>query len=71
MELLEDLGPEEVTLIQQGVSWLLATGYRAAMNLARFLDQQGHRDEARTMLAAIHGWFTDGFDTADRASISC
>jgi hypothetical protein len=23
------------------------------------------RDEARTMLAEIHGWFTEGFDTAD------
>jgi hypothetical protein len=26
---------------------------------------QGRRDEARTMLAEIYGWFTDGFDTAD------
>ena len=25
----------------------------------------GHRDEARTMLAAIYNWFTEGFDTTD------
>jgi hypothetical protein len=25
----------------------------------------GRRDEARTMLADIDGWFTEGFDTAD------
>ena len=28
-------------------------------------DQQGRRDEARTMLAEIYNWFTEGFDTAD------
>ena len=27
--------------------------------------KQGRRDEARTMLAEIYGWFTEGFDTAD------
>ena len=27
--------------------------------------EQGRRDEARTMLADIYGWFTEGFDTAD------
>ena len=25
----------------------------------------GRRGEARTMLAEIYGWFTEGFDTAD------
>ena len=25
----------------------------------------GRRDEARTMLADIYNWFTEGFDTAD------
>jgi hypothetical protein len=25
----------------------------------------GQRDEARTMLAEIYNWFTEGFDTAD------
>jgi predicted ATPase len=34
------------------------------VRLARLLASQG-RDEARTMLAEIYGWFTEGFDTAD------
>jgi predicted ATPase len=38
---------------------------RATMSLARLLDRQGKRDEARTMLAEVYGWFTEGFDTAD------
>jgi tetratricopeptide (TPR) repeat protein len=38
---------------------------RATMSLARLLAQQGHRDDARTMLAEIYGWFTEGFDTRD------
>ena len=35
------------------------------MSLARLLDKQGHREEARTVLAEIYGWFSEGFDTAD------
>jgi class 3 adenylate cyclase/tetratricopeptide (TPR) repeat protein len=38
---------------------------RSKMSLARSLAKQGRRDEARTMLAEIYGWFTEGFDTAD------
>jgi tetratricopeptide (TPR) repeat protein len=38
---------------------------RATMSLARLLDRQGQRDQARTMLAEIYGWFTEGLDTAD------
>ena len=38
---------------------------RATMSLARPLASEGRRDEARTMLAGIYGWFTEGFDTAD------
>jgi predicted ATPase len=38
---------------------------RATTSLARLLATQGNRDEARTMLADIYGWFTEGFDTAD------
>jgi hypothetical protein len=34
-------------------------------SLARLLDSQGRRDEARSMLADIYNWFTEGFDTAD------
>ncbi len=47
---------------QQGAkSWEL----RATTSLARLLDKQGRRDEARAMLAEIHNWFTEGFDTVD------
>ena len=35
------------------------------VSLARLLAKQGNRDEALPMLAAIYGWFTEGFDTAD------
>jgi predicted ATPase len=38
---------------------------RATTSLARLLRETGHRDEARTMLAEIYNWFTEGFDTAD------
>jgi len=38
---------------------------RVTTSLARLLAKQGRRDEARTMLAEIYGWFTEGFDTAD------
>ena len=38
---------------------------RATMSLARLLRDTGRRDEARTMLADIYNWFTEGFDTAD------
>jgi hypothetical protein len=29
------------------------------------LPKQGSRDEARSLLANIYNWFTEGFDTAD------
>jgi len=38
---------------------------RATTSLARLLNRQGKRDEARAMLSEIYGWFTEGFDTAD------
>ncbi len=38
---------------------------RATMSLARLLRDTDRRVEARAMLAAIYGWFTEGFDTAD------
>jgi adenylate cyclase len=38
---------------------------RATTSLARLLGNQGRRYQARTMLAAIYNWFTEGFDTAD------
>ena len=38
---------------------------RATTSLARLLAKQGRPDEARTLLAEIYVWFTEGFDTAD------
>ncbi len=37
----------------------------ATNSLARLLAKQGKRAKARTMLAEIYGWFTEGFDTRD------
>jgi hypothetical protein len=33
---------------------------RATTSLTRQLAKQGHRDEARSILADIYGWFTEG-----------
>jgi predicted ATPase len=38
---------------------------RAAVSLARLRRDQGRHAEARDLLAAVYGWFTEGFDTAD------
>jgi predicted ATPase len=51
----------EIAREQSAKSWEL----RTTMSLARLLERQGRRDEARAMLADIYGWFTEGFDTAD------
>jgi len=51
----------EIARKQSAKSWEL----RATISLARLLAKQDRRDEARTMLADIYGWFTEGFDTAD------
>jgi tetratricopeptide (TPR) repeat protein len=42
-----------------------STELRTTMSLARLLDSRGKRDKARTILADIYNWFTEGFDTAD------
>jgi predicted ATPase len=46
---------------QQTKSWEL----RAAMSVARLWRDQGKRNEAHERLAAVYGWFTEGFDTLD------
>jgi predicted ATPase len=46
---------------QQAKSWEL----RAAMSMARLWCKQGKREQARDLLAPVHGWFTQGFDTHD------
>lgn len=38
---------------------------RAAISLSRLWQRQGKSAAARDLLAGIHGWFTQGFDTVD------
>ena len=38
---------------------------RAAMSMARLWRDQGKREDARDLLAPVHGWFTEGFDARD------
>jgi predicted ATPase len=38
---------------------------RAAVSLARLRRHQARRIEARDLLAAVYGWFTEGFETLD------
>jgi predicted ATPase len=51
----------EVAQQQHAKSWEL----RAAMSLARLWQQGDRRQEAYDLLAPVHSWFTEGFDTAD------
>jgi predicted ATPase len=51
----------EVARKQSAKSWEL----RATTSVARLLMSWSRHDEARTMLADIYNWFTEGFDTAD------
>jgi predicted ATPase len=51
----------EVARRQKAKSWEL----RATTSLARMLANHGQRAEARSILAEIHRWFTEGFETAD------
>jgi hypothetical protein len=62
-ELAEADFREAIALAQQ--MGAKALELRATVSLARLLAQQGHRDDARTMLAEIYNWFTEGFDTVD------
>jgi len=38
---------------------------RAAMSWSRLLQRQAKPEDARRLLAEVHAWFTEGFDTAD------
>ncbi len=38
---------------------------RAARDLAGLWGERGRRSEARDLVAAVYGWFTEGFDTVD------
>jgi predicted ATPase len=50
------------TARQQGAKLL---ELRAVMSLGRLRMRQGRQAEARSELAKIYGWFTEGFDTQD------
>jgi tetratricopeptide (TPR) repeat protein len=62
-ELAEADFRESIALAQkmEAKAWEL----RTTMSLAQLLDKRGRRNEARTMLADVYNWFTEGFDTAD------
>src|SRR5207253_533870 len=51
-------GALEIARAQEAKWWEL----RATVSLARLLRDTDRRDEARTVLAEIYGWFTEGFD---------
>lgn len=51
----------EIARAQQARSWEL----RAATSLARLRRDQGRRVEVHDLLAPVHGWFNEGFDTPD------
>ena len=38
---------------------------RAALSLSRLLQEQGKKEEARSTLAEVYDWFTEGLDTPD------
>jgi predicted ATPase len=51
----------ELARRQQAKSWEL----RAAISLSRLWQRHGRRDKARDLLAPVHHWFTEGFETTD------
>jgi tetratricopeptide (TPR) repeat protein len=51
----------DVARAQEARWWEL----RTSVSLARLLRDTNRRDEARTMLADIYGWFTEGFELPD------
>jgi len=51
----------QVARAQEAKWWEL----RTSMSLARLLRDTNRRDEARTMLAEIYKWYTEGFDLPD------
>jgi predicted ATPase len=62
-ELAEADFREAIALAQKMGAKTLELG--TTTSLARLLKDHDRRDEARSMLAEIYGWFSEGFDTAD------
>jgi predicted ATPase len=60
----------EASLIEQAIPYWQQAGQRAVERSANteaisHFTKQDRRDEARSILAQIYNWFTEGFDTAD------
>ncbi len=51
----------DVSRRQNARSWEL----RTTISLCRLWIKQGRQEEARALLPAVYGWFTEGFDTPD------
>jgi predicted ATPase len=56
--------------LRHAVDWARRQGAKspelsAALSLSRLWRDQGKHDDARTLLAEIYGWFTEGFETRD------
>ncbi len=73
-ELLLMIAPDELEPVEAGFREALALArntdsksfeLRAAMSFADFLACHGRADEACAILAPVHAWFTEGFDTGD------
>ena len=50
-----------VATAQEAKLWQL----RSSVSLARLCAEKGERRQAHDLLAPVHGWFTEGFDTPD------
>jgi predicted ATPase len=62
-EAAEELSRKALSIAQEQEAKLWEL--RAAVSLARLQRDQGRTAEARDLLAAVYGWFTEGFDTPD------
>ena len=51
----------EVARTQEARWWEL----RASVSLGRLWQRQGRSDEARSLVANVYNWFTEGFETVD------
>lgn len=57
-----------VTLTKSGIQnseFFQAPWLRVMVSLSHLLKKRGKKETAKTILAEIYGWFTEGFDTAD------
>ena len=62
-EAVEELYHKALSIAQEQGARLWES--RAATSLALLRREQGRHAEARDVVTPIHGWFTEGFNTAD------